>query len=150
MDKHLSEIELFELANNLVTDLAQLKTIEEHISICESCSAKLENEKSINGLLASNLQVNEKVDVSENIMNHFSPVPVTPVSDNNWIIYIILGLFGFLTVLQMMDFSMLDSIYKINVPQIPYIYVITSAVVSILFMDLLFKYFKQKKQVITA
>ena len=58
MDKHITEIELFELANELISDATQMQTIEKHISICETCKVKLDAEKSVLSLLANNLQVN--------------------------------------------------------------------------------------------
>jgi hypothetical protein len=150
MDKHINEIELFELANNLINDLTQLKKIEDHISNCESCSLKLESEKNVNDLIAFNLQVDEKIDVSQNIINHFSEKPVVQFFDYNWILYTILSMIGFLAVLQLNYSALIDSFKGINIPQIPYLNIIFAAVVSILFMDLLLKYFKNRKQRITA
>ena len=146
MDKHLTEIELFEFANNLIEDKIQIEAIGNHISTCKNCAVRLEEEKSFDSNLTSNLHVTHTVDVSKNIVDHFSTQQVPSMVDYTWIIYTILGLSGFLYLLQLSNISLFESIGDLPIPQVSYVNAIVSGVISILFIDLLSKYFKQKKQ----
>ncbi len=150
MDKHITDIELFELTNNLIADEIQRKGIEEHISICESCTVRFETEKSIDNVLLSNLAISETIDVSESIQHHFAAKPAVRLFDTNWIVYTILGLFGCLAIIQVKDISLIESIEGVNIPQMQYLKMIVFAVVGVLLVDLMMNFFKQKKQSITS
>lgn len=150
MDKHITDIDLFEFANDLITDKIQIETIENHIAGCAHCVVRYETEKSMDGVLSSNLSVSETIDVSEKIQRHFTTEPNVQLFDTNGIVYTILGLLGLLAIIQIKDNVLIDSIEGVNIPQLPYVNVIVFAVVGILLLDLVMKYFKQKKQLITS
>lgn len=150
MDKHITDIELFEFSNDLITDKIQIETIENHIAGCEDCATRFEAEKSMDDILLSNIVVSETIDVSEKIQHHFATKPTVRLFDTNWIVYTILGLLGLLAVIQIKDNVLIESLEGVNIPQFQYLKVTVFAVVSILLLDLVMKYFKQKKQFITS
>ncbi len=150
MDKHITDIELFEFVNDLISDKVQIETIGKHITVCKDCSVRFETEKSMDGMLSSTLAVADTVDVSERIQHHYASKPVVRLFDTNWMVYTILGLLGFLAIIQLKENTLGESIKGVEIPQMEYINVIVFAVVGILLMDLAMKLFKQKKQSVTS
>ena len=149
MDKHFTDIELFEFANKLIGDDIKIKKIETHISTCKDCVIRLEEEKRMDIVLTSSLSVDYSIDVSKNVMNHFSAKQIVPMVDYNWIVYTMVGLVGALSLSSFSNTSLIDSI-GFNIPQLSYAKVTVLALISILFMDLLSKYVKYKKQHLTS
>jgi hypothetical protein len=150
MDKHTTDIELFELANDLIADQIQIDRIENHIAICDSCAIRFEKEKTMDSLLATNLSISETVDISKNIELHFKEKPIINLLDTNWIVYTILSLLGVLALVLLKDYNLIDSVKGFEIPQMQYVKVIIFAVVGILLLDLFSKYLKQKKQLVIS
>lgn len=139
MDKHLTEIELFEYSNNLIEDTLTLGNISNHLLVCETCKAKLDVEKRIDLSLKNSLVVEHKIELNQNIINHFNQEKLIIVGlDTKSIIYILLTLSGLLLLNQL---SAIKS---------DYLTVIFSATMGLLFIESFLKYKKLKKQQFTS
>lgn len=139
MDKHLTEIEVFEYANQLITDEQLLHSLQNHVSACSDCKVKVETEKLFSLKMKKSMQVKKQVDLSEKIANYFAQdTPNFIGLDTKGVIYVIL----FLSVLMM-----LSQVIEIEIKtiQISYLNVIFSSIVGLLFIELVWKYRKYKK-----
>ena len=143
MDKHVTDIELFEFVNNLIDDQVQKKSIASHLAECKDCALKLEQEKTMAHALSSGLKVDENIDVTNKVADYFTEKPIISfVYDSNGLVYFILVLTGILMGIEMMgDYSIAEKNETIS-----YIMLIILAVMSIFSLDFLMKYFRQKKQ----
>ena len=87
MNKHLNDIEIFKISNQLLDDATQLVVFNQHLATCETCQLKVNEEKSFSKAIQSNLAVNDKIDVSEKVLSHFQ-TEIKPVFiDLKWTIY---------------------------------------------------------------
>lgn len=87
MNKHLTDIEIFEFSHQLLDDATQLVVLNQHLATCETCQLKVEKEKSFSNTIQNHLTVNEKIDVSEKVLSHFQ-TEIKPVFiDLKWTIY---------------------------------------------------------------
>jgi len=144
MDNHLTEIELFEYANDLIENNTQLTTLQEHVESCQDCMAKLELEHSFTRDLKGSLEVKHQVDLSDKIAHYFAQDKPNIIGlDSKGIIYIILGLSALMMLTQVVEIN-IESI------RVSYLNMIFSSVVGLLFVELVFKYFKYKKNNSTA
>lgn len=139
MDKHLTEIELFEYSNKLIEDTITLDTISKHLLNCEDCKANLDLEKLIDLSLKESLVIEHKVELNQNILNYFTNEKPRFIGiDTKGIIYTLLGLSGLLLLNQ------------ISAIKSDYLNLIFSATMGLLFIESLLKYKKLKKHQITA
>ena len=139
MDKHLTEIELFEYANHLIKDESQLNGFKQHLEGCSECQAQLKLEESLISELKSSLKVTHQVDLSEKIAHYFAQDKPNLIGlDSKGIIYVILGLAGVM---------MLTQVVEINIKsiQIDHLNMIVSSIVGLLFVELVYKYVKYKR-----
>lgn len=146
MNKHLNDTEIFELANDLVEDNAIQDQLEAHVSACQVCAAEVAKEKELNELLTEKLMVSKTVDVSEKVTQHFSLKEFSKESDVKWVLYTILGLAGILTVMEMLDSSIISIAEHITTEHLYYMRLILSATATILFVDVFTKYIKYRKR----
>jgi len=140
MDKHLTEIEVFEYAHHLVKDESQLNEFKQHLEVCGDCQAQLKLEESFAGELKSSLKVTHQVDLSEKIAHYFAQDKPNMIGlDTKGIIYVILGLAGLM---------MLTQVVEINIKsiQIDHLNMIFSSIVGLLFVELVYKYLKYKRK----
>ena len=145
MSKHLTDIELFELANQLIENETQKSLLSKHISECDSCRVQFEQEQELDELLSNKLIVNQVVDVSEKVTQHFSLKEFAKAPDNKWVLYTILSLVIVLTGMELIDSSILNIGEYINANYIFYMRIILSAITSLLFIDVLLKFIKYRK-----
>lgn len=139
MSKHLTDIEIFELCNQLLDDEAQLIAFNEHLTTCEACQLKVNEEKSLSHSIKSNLTVTEKIDVSEKVLNHFK-TEIQPVFiDLKWTIYTSI----IVAVIYML--STIPNFIDVVFPKIENLNTILSALLLIVFADAINNYFKWKK-----
>lgn len=139
MDKHLTEIELFEYSNNLIENSIQLEIINQHLLNCDDCKAKLAIEKLIDSSLKNSLVIEHKVELNQNIVNYFTKEkPLIAGIDTKGIIYILLILSGLMLLNQ------------IPVIKSDYLNIIFSTTMGLLFIESYFKYKKLKKQQFTS
>ena len=148
MSKHLTDIELFELANQLIENETQKSLLSKHISECDSCRIQFEQEQELDELLSNKLIVNQTIDVSEKVTQHFSLKEFAKAPDTKWMLYAILILVSILTGMELIDGSILNLGEHINANYIHYMRIIISATTSLLFFDVLVKFVKYRKQVI--
>lgn len=138
MDKHLTEIEFFEYANNLVEDKTQLARFEAHLNGCDNCRQNLVLEHKIDESLKDNLTVDYKVDLSEKIVHHFTQEKSFFLRiDVKGIMYVLLLFSGLFALTQVA--SILKGI------DIPYLNLICSSVMGLFFVELLLTYIKYKR-----
>ncbi|MGE0560798.1 MAG: hypothetical protein AB7O47_03195 [Flavobacteriales bacterium] len=139
MDKHLTEIELFEYSNHLIGDDNQLNKITQHLLGCEDCKTKLALEKIIDSSLKNSLVVEHKVELNQHIVNYFTQEKPTIIGiDTKGIIYLLLVLSGLLLINQLTAIKS------------DYLTVIVTATMGLLFIESFFKYKKLKKQQVTS
>jgi len=139
MDKHLTEIELFEYANQLIEDKNQLALIEVHLSSCKDCKQSLLLEQKIDDSLKDNLAVNYTVDLSEKVIHHFTQEKSFFLNiDAKSIIYVLMFFLGLIIMNELMS-----SLKNIT---IPYLNLIFSVVLGLFFIELLLTYVKYKKK----
>ncbi len=139
MSKHLTDIEIFELSNQLLGDATQLIALNEHLATCETCQLKVNEEKSFNQTIQSNLAVTEKIDVSEKVLSHFQTEMQPAFIDLKWTIYtsiIVAVIYMLNTIPNFMD---------VLFPKIENLNTFVSAVFLILMVDVVSKYFKFRK-----
>lgn len=140
MDKHLTEIELFEYSNNLIENETQLNTITQHLFVCTSCKEHVELEKTIKNALKNSLVVHHQIDLSKKIVHHFTNEKMSFIGiDTKGIIFILLILSGLMLLNQL-------ALINIIVFKTFYINIIFSAIMGLLLTELLFNYRKFKKQ----
>lgn len=139
MNKHLTDIEIFEFSNQLLDDKAQLVAINEHLTNCEACQLKVNEERLFSKAIQSNLAVNEKIDVSEKVLSHFQ-TEIKPVFiDLKWTVY---------TSIMVAVIYMLNTIpnfVDVLFPKIENLNTILSALMLIVFADVISNYYKWKK-----
>ena len=141
MSKHLTYIEIFELSHQLLDDATQLVAFNQHLATCETCQLKVEKEKSFSKAIQSNLTVNEKIDVSEKVLNHFK-TEIKPVFiDLKWTIYTSI----IVAVIYML--STIPNFVDVALPKIENVSTFISAVFLILMVDIVVKYLRFKKMV---
>ncbi len=139
MNKHLTDIEIFEFSNQLLDDKAQLVAINEHLTNCETCQVKLNEETSFGKVIQSNLAVNDKIDVSEKVLSHFQ-TEIKPVFiDLKWTVYtsIIVAIIYILSAIPIF--------IDVALPKIENVNTVVSAVFLILMVDVVTKYFRFRK-----
>lgn len=146
MNKHLNDTEIFELANDLGEDNTIQKELEAHVSICQICAAEVAKEKELNELLTKKLMVSKTVDISEKVTQYFSLKEFSKESDVKWVLYTILGLAGILTIMEMLDNSIISIAEHITYEHLHYMRLILSATAAILFVDVFTKYIKYRKR----
>ena len=142
MDKHLTEIEFFEYANELIEDKVQLSIIDAHLSSCKNCQQTLLLEQKIDESIKDNLSVNHTVDLSENVVHYFTQEKSFFLKVDVKGIITVLLLFAGLMLLN----QLVLSLKEIN---IPYVNLISSAVIGLFFVELGLTYIKYKKKVNT-
>lgn len=139
MSKHLTDIEIFELSNQLINDDAQFVVFNKHISTCETCQLKVNEEKAFRKSIQQHLVVTKKIDVSEKVLSHFQ-TEIKPVFiDLKWTIYasiIVAVIYMLNTIPNFMD---------VLFPKIENVNTIVSAVFLVLMVDVVAKYFKYRK-----
>lgn len=139
MDKHLTEIEVFEYANQLITDEQILHSIQNHVSICDDCKVKIETEKSFSVEMKQSMKINQQIDLSEKIADYFAQDKPNFIGlDTKGVIYVILFLSGLMMLGQVLEI-------EIKTIQIAHLNVIFSSIVGLLFVELVLKYRKYKK-----
>ncbi len=137
MDKHLTEIELFEYANQLIEDKLLLSRIEKHLSSCNGCKESLDITNSIDVSLKENLAVNHTVDLNENIIRHFTQEKSFFFKiDVKSIIYVFLVFFGLIFLNQLSS--------NLTGFSFSYLTPIFSAITGLFFVELLITYVKYK------
>ena len=140
MDKHLTEIELFEYANQLIEDKAQLARIKTHLSSCKSCEQSLVLEQKLDESLKESLSVNDTVDLSEKVVHHFTQEKSFFLKvDVKGIINVLLIFAGLMLLNQMVS-----SFKEIN---IPYVNLTASAVIGLFCVELVLTYIKYKRKI---
>lgn len=139
MNKHLTDIEIFEFSNQLIDDEVQLIAINQHLTNCETCQLKVNEETLFSEAIQSNLAVSDKIDVSEKVLNHFQTEMQPIFIDLRWTIYtsIIVAVFYML--------STIPNFIDVAFPKIENLNTIVSAVFLILMVDVVAKYFKFRK-----
>ncbi len=148
MTRHLTDIQLFELANDLIEDAHQKNELMQHISACENCSIQLAQEKALDELLISKLMVEHMVDVSENVTQHFNLKEFANAPDTKWVLYAILVLVIALLGMELLDGKVINLNQTLNNNYIHYMRIILSATTALLFVDVLIKFVKYRKQVL--
>lgn len=148
MTKHLTDIELFELANDLVTNADQKTALLQHITTCESCALQLSQEKQLDELLSNKLMVNQMVDVSDKVSQHFSLKEFSKAPDIKWVINTILILVSILTSMELVDVTSINIAEHFNANYIHYMRIILSATTLLLFIDVFVKFMKYRKQLL--
>lgn len=139
MDKHLTEIEVFEYANQLISDINYSNTIEQHLKACDQCLNKVEEEQSFAIHIKESIEVTKQVDLSDKIAHYFAQDKPNFIGlDTKGIIYIILGLSALMMLSQVVEI-------EIKSIQISHLNVIFSSIVGLLFVELVVKYRKYKK-----
>lgn len=139
MDKHLTEIEFFEYANQLIEDKAQIAMLESHLSNCKDCQQSLLLEHKLDESLKEKLAVDYSVDLSEKVMHHFTQEKSFFLRiDAKGIIYVLLFFLGLIVMNEIVS-----GIKNIT---IPYLNLIFSAVLGLFFIELLLTYVKYKKK----
>lgn len=139
MNKHLTDIEIFELSHQLINDEVQLVAFNDHLTTCETCQLKVEKEKSFSNTIQNNLAVTQKIDVSEKVLSHFQ-TEIKPVFiDLKWTIYTSI----IVAVIYML--STIPNFIDVALPKIENLNIFISAVFLILMVDVLAKYFKFRK-----
>lgn len=141
MNKHLTDIEIFEFSNQLLDDKAQLIAINEHLSNCEACQLKVSEERLFSKAIQSNLAVSEKINVSEKVLSHFQ-TEIKPVFiDLKWTIY------TSIMVAVMYMLNTIPNFFDVNIalPQFDNLNTILSALLLIIFADVISNYYKWKK-----
>lgn len=141
MNKHLTDIEIFEFSNQLLDDKAQLIAISEHLTNCEACQLKVNEERLFSKTIQSNLAVSEKINVSEKVLSHFK-TEIKPVFiDLKWTIY------TSIMVAVMYILNTIPNFVDVNValPQFDNLNTILSALLLIIFADVISNYYKWKK-----
>lgn len=141
MNKHLTDIEIFEFSNQLLDDKAQLVAISEHLTNCEACQLKVSEERLFSKTIQSNLAVSEKIDVSEKVLSHFQ-TEIKPVFiDLKWTIY------TSIMVAVMYILNTIPNFVDVNIalPQFDNLNTILSALLLIIFTDVISNYYKWKK-----
>jgi len=139
MNKHLTDIEIFEFSHQLLDDATQLVVLNQHLATCEACQLKVEKEKSFSNTIQNHLTVNEKIDVSEKVLNHFQ-TEIKPVFiDLKWTIYTSI----IVAVIYML--STIPNFVDVALPKIENLSTFISAVFLILMVDIVVKYLRFKK-----
>lgn len=139
MNKHLTDIEIFEFSHQLLDDATQLVVLNQHLATCETCQLKVEKEKSFSNTIQNHLTVNEKIDVSEKVLSHFQ-TEIKPVFiDLKWTIYTSI----IVAVIYML--STIPNFIDVALPKIENLNTIVSAVFLILMVDVVTKYFRFRK-----
>ena len=139
MSKHLTDIEIFEFSNQLLDDATQLVAFNQHLATCETCQLKVEKEKSFSNTIQNHLTVNEKIDVSEKVLSHFQ-TEIQPVFiDLKWTIY------TSIIVAVIYTLNTIPNFIDVAFPKIENLNTFVSAVLLILMVDVVSKYFKFKK-----
>ena len=139
MNKHLTDIEIFEFSHQLMDDETQLVAFNQHLATCEACQLKVEKEKSFSKTIQSNLAVTEKIDVSEKVLSHFQ-TEIKPVFiDLKWTIYTSI----IVAVIYML--STIPNFIDVLFPKIENLNTFVSAVLLILMVDVVVKYVRFKK-----
>ena len=146
MNKHLTDIEIFEYANELMEDSTKKAVLKTHLSSCEECRIQIKSEKQVNEILTSKLMVNETVDVSDKVTTYFAAKEFAKAPDNKWVLYVILGLVVILTGMELMDSFLLNQNFNPN--YISNMRLIIAAIAAILFVDVFVKFVKYRKQLI--
>ena len=139
MNKHLTDIEIFEFSHQLLDDEAQLIAINEHLTNCETCQLKVNEEMSFSKAIQSNLAVSDKIDVSEKVLSHFQ-TEIKPVFiDLKWTVYTSI----IVAIIYML--SAIPNFIDVALPKIENVNTIVSAVFLILMVDVVTKYFRFRK-----
>lgn len=139
MTNHLTDIELFEYANEMIADTEQLSTLKEHISTCKDCQLKLKSEKRVDAVLKKELAVEQQIDVRQSVLYYFEKPAVKVIGvDVSWMIVMVLFISALLIVGEL-------SAFNEKIPQLRYATLIASAVSSLLIVDFFLKYRKNKK-----
>lgn len=144
MDKHLTEIEVFEYSNQLITDEQILHSIQNHVSVCNECKVKIETEKSFSVEMKQSMKVHQQIDLSDKIADYFAQDKPNFIGlDTKGVIYVILFLSGLMMLGQVLEI-------EIKTIKISHINVIFSSIVGLLFVELVLKYRKYKKNQTTV
>ncbi len=139
MNKHLTDIEIFEFSNQLLDDKTQLVAINEHLTNCEACQLKVDEETLFSKAIQNNLAVSEKIDISEKVLSHFQ-TEIKPVFiDLKWTIYTSI----IVAVIYMLN--TIPNFIDVALPKIENVNTIVSAVFLILMVDVVVKYFRFRK-----
>lgn len=141
MNKHLTDIEIFEFSHQLLDDATQLVVFNQHIATCETCQLKVEKEKSFSKAIQSNLTINEKIDISEKVLSHFQTEIRPVLIDLKWTIYTSI----IVAVIYML--STIPNFVDVALPKIENLSTFISAVFLILMVDIVVKYLRFKKMV---
>ncbi|PKP49413.1 MAG: hypothetical protein CVT95_03445 [Bacteroidetes bacterium HGW-Bacteroidetes-12] len=139
MNKHLTDIEIFEFSHQLLDNATQLVAFNEHLASCETCQLKVSEETLFSKAIQSNLAVTETIDVSEKVLSHFQ-TEIQPVFiDLKWTIY------TSIIVAAIYMLSTIPNFIDVAFPKIENINTFVSAVFLILMVDVVAKYFKFRK-----
>lgn len=139
MSKHLTDIEIFEFSHQLLDDATQLVAFNDHLTTCEACQLKVNEEKSLSHSIQNNLAVTQKIDVSEKVLSHFKKEIQPVFIDLKWTIYTSI----IVAVIYML--STIPNFIDVAFPKIENLNIFISAVFLILMVDVVAKYFKYKK-----
>ncbi len=139
MTKHLTEIECFEYASNLIVDEALLGPLKMHLTNCDLCAKNVEIEQKLTSDVEATLAVNEEIDVKETVLNYFTKPATNLVGvDVYWASIAFLFISLLLVVGEVTSFNE-------AFPQLTYTTLIASAISALLLVDFFFKYLKYKK-----
>ncbi|MDT8413532.1 MAG: hypothetical protein RQ875_13790 [Vicingaceae bacterium] len=141
MNKHLTDIEIFEFSHQLLDDAAQLVAFNDHLTTCKACQLKVNEERLFSKAIQSNLAVSEKINVSEKVLSHFQ-TEIKPVFiDLKWTIYTSI----IVAVIYML--GTIPNFIDVAFPKIENLNIFISAVFLILMVDVVVKYLRFKKMV---
>lgn len=140
MSKHLSEIQLFEFANELIINEAELLTIKEHLTICEECALLVKKEKELAKTTIDAIEIKDQVDVSEKVLSFFNQPKVNVIGvDVKWVSIMLVVISS---LMLMGDLTLLNK----SIPAFSYTTLIASAISAVLLVEFLVKYWKYRKE----
>lgn len=145
MNDHITDIEIFEFANGLIESPSTLARLEEHIASCPECALRLKEEQLFAETMPEAIDIQETVDVSGAVNDHFASRKLLRLPDTRWMIYTILILSMFITVIHVLSNIEISFMTSEEIGYLQWLNIIFSAVVCILFVDVLTKYLKRRK-----
>ena len=139
MANHLSEIQLFEYANQLITDAEERALLTTHIEECTECKNKIAIEHKIDASIKKVIAVKQEVNVTKQVLNYFEKPAVKMVGvDVSWVTLVVFFISALLIVGEVTSFNK-------AIPQLTYTTVIASAIAALMAVDFFLKYLKYKK-----
>lgn len=145
MNEHITDIEIFEFANGLIESPLTISRLEEHLSSCPECALRLQEERNFAEAIPEVINIQETIDVSEAINDHFASRKLLRLPDTRWMIYTILILSMFITAIHILSNVKVSILTSQELGYLQWLNIIFSAVVCILFVDVLTKYLKRRK-----